>query len=98
MLITTPAKNTPRVSHLRVLKKDRLAGVISDADFRRIGNRVGLDAPVARAMRAPNATLREDCVVTEALRLLRESGAPALFVLRERRPVGMVGPYDCLRA
>lgn len=81
-----------------VLKKDRLAGVISDADFRRIGNRVGLDAPVAKAMRAPNATLREDCVVAEALRLLRESGAPALFVLRERRPVGMVGPYDCLRA
>lgn len=48
-------------------------------------------------MRVPAATLREDSSVAEALRLLRESRAPALFVLRERRPVGLVGPYDCLK-
>ena len=81
-----------------VVKKDRLAGVISDADFRRMGSRVELDTPVSRAMRAPAATLREESSVAEALRLLRESGAPALFVLRGRQPVGQVGPYDCLKA
>ncbi len=81
-----------------VLKRDRLAGVLSDADFRRMGSRVDLDASVIKAMRPPVATLREDSFVAEALRLLRESGVPALFVLQERRPVGLVGPYDCLKA
>lgn len=81
-----------------IVKKDRLAGVITDADFRRMGSRAELEAPAAKAMRVPAATLREDSSVAEALRLLRESGAPALFVLRERRPVGLVGPYDCLKA
>lgn len=81
-----------------VLKRERLSGVVSDADFRRLGSRVDMEAPVTRAMRAPAATLQEDSTVTEALLLLRESGAPALFVLRNRRPVGLVGPYDCFRA
>lgn len=81
-----------------VLKRGRLSGIISDADFRRMGSRVDLDAPLAKVMRAPTASLREDSFVAEALHLLRESGLPALFVLRERRPVGLVGPYDCLRA
>lgn len=81
-----------------IVKKDRLAGVITDADFRRMGSRAELEAPAAKAMRVPAATLREDSSVAEALRLLRESGAPALFVLRDRRPVGLVGPYDCLKA
>ena len=81
-----------------VLKRDRLSGVVSDADFRRMGSRVDMDAPVTRAMRAPAATLQEDSTVSEALLLLRESGAPALFVLRDRRPIGLVGPYDCFRA
>ena len=80
-----------------IVKKDRLIGVITDADFRRMGGRAELEAPVVKAMRVPTATLREDSSVAEALRLLRESGAPALFVLRERRPVGLVGPYDCLK-
>lgn len=81
-----------------VMKKDKLSGVISDADFRRMGSRIALDAPVTKVMRAPAATLTEEDSVAEALRLLRENGAPALFVLRERRPVGLVGPYDCLKA
>ena len=81
-----------------VLKRQRLSGVISDADFRRIGKKLELDVPVTRVMRAPTVTLREDTFVVEALRMLRESGAPALFVLRERHPVGLVDPYDCLRA
>lgn len=81
-----------------VLKRGRLSGVVSDADFRRMGNRVDLEAPVTKAMRIPAVTLQEDSLVAEALQLLRESGVPALFILRERRPVGIVGPYDCLRA
>lgn len=81
-----------------VMKKDKLSGVISDADFRRMGSRIELDAPVTRVMRAPAATLAEEDSVAEALRLLREHGAAALFVLRDRRPVGLVGPYDCLKA
>ncbi len=80
-----------------IVKKDRLIGAITDADFRRMGSRVELEAPVVKVMRVPAATLREDSSVAEALRLLRESRAPALFVLRERRPVGLVGPYDCLK-
>lgn len=81
-----------------VMKRDKLSGVISDADFRRMGSRIELDTPVTKAMRPPTATLTEDDSVAEALRLLRESGASALFVLRDRRPVGLVGPYDCLKA
>ena len=81
-----------------VMKRDKLSGVISDADFRRMGSRIELNTPVTKAMRPPSATLTEDDSVAEALRLLRESGASALFVLRDRRPVGLVGPYDCLKA
>ncbi len=81
-----------------VMKKDKLSGVISDADFRRMGSRITLDAPVTKVMRPPAATLNEEDSVIEALRLLRENGAAALFVLKNRRPVGLVGPYDCLKA
>ena len=52
-----------------VMKKDKLSGVISDADFRRMGSRIELDTPVTKAMRPPAATLVEEDSVAEALRL-----------------------------
>ncbi|SFC20453.1 KpsF/GutQ family sugar-phosphate isomerase [Tropicimonas isoalkanivorans] len=76
----------------------RLAGVISDGDLRR-----NMDGLLTRtsgeiATRSP-VTVGEEMLAAEAMALLNERKVTALLVIDgQRRPIGVVGIHDLLRA
>jgi arabinose-5-phosphate isomerase len=82
----------------------RLAGVVSDGDFKRILVRHpepwGLTA--AEVMTRTPSTIRPDALVAAAVRAMEErpSGPITALVVvdDERRPVGVLHLHDCLRA
>lgn len=75
----------------------RLVGAISDGDLRR--NMDGLMTRIASqvANHAP-VTVTPDMLAAEALGLMNARKVWALFVLDERRPIGIVHMHDLLRA
>lgn len=79
-----------------VMHKERLVGIVSDSDFRRVRNKIDLDMPVERIMHAPK-TVEVEAPLAEAVLLLKQSGDSALVVTRGRSPVGMIGALDCLK-
>lgn len=80
-----------------VMHKERLVGVVSDSDFRRVRGKIDLDMPVERIMHAPK-TVEAEAPLVEAVLLLKQSGDSALVVTRGRSPIGLIGALDCLKA
>jgi arabinose-5-phosphate isomerase len=84
--------------------RGRLAGVVSDGDFKRILVRHpepwGLTA--AEVMTRTPSTIRPDALVAAAVRAMEErpSGPITALVVvdEEQRPVGVLHLHDCLRA
>ena len=82
----------------------RLAGVISDGDFKRILVRHPdpWDRSAADVMSPAPATIGGDALVAAAVRMMetREAGPITALVVvdAERRPVGVIHLHDCLRA
>ncbi len=84
-----------------VLEDGRLAGCISDGDLRRImeSGDVDLARPVEAVMHRQPQTIAEDCLASEAVRLMEERKITALFVTdEEARPKGVVHLHDLLQA
>ena len=76
----------------------RLVGVITDGDLRRnMGERL-LDMRAAEVMTGRPRTIPPDALAEEALRVMNENGITSLFVVEDRRPVGILHIHDCLRA
>lgn len=80
-----------------VMHKERLVGIVSDSDFRRVRGRIDLEMPVERIMRAPK-TIEAEASLAEAVLLLKQSGDPALLVTKDKSPVGFLAALDCLKA
>ncbi len=80
-----------------VMHKERLVGIVSDSDFRRVRGRIDLDMPVERIMRAPK-TIAAEASLAEAVLLFKQSGDSALLVTRDKSPVGLLAALDCLKA
>jgi arabinose-5-phosphate isomerase len=84
--------------------KGRLAGVVTDGDFKRILMKHGDPWPLtaSEVMSRTPTTIDPDALVATAVRLM-ESHSPgpitALVVVDEaRRPIGVLHLHDCLRA
>jgi arabinose-5-phosphate isomerase len=78
----------------------RLAGVITDGDLRRHMEGL-LDRTAAEVMTpGPKKTVTRDQLASEALALMSDPppGVTVLFVVEDRRPVGIVHVHDLLRA
>jgi arabinose-5-phosphate isomerase len=76
----------------------RLEGIITDGDLRRhmSGDLVKLSA---RAVMTPRPkTVRPDALASEALGFMNARSITTLFVVEDRRPVGVVHLHDVLRA
>jgi arabinose-5-phosphate isomerase len=76
----------------------RLEGIITDGDLRRhmSGDLVNLSA---RAVMTPRPkTVRPDALASEALGFMNARSITTLFVVEDRRPVGVVHLHDVLRA
>jgi arabinose-5-phosphate isomerase len=81
----------------------RLAGVVTDGDFKRILIRHpepwGLSA--AEVMSTRPSTIAKDALVAAAVRAMEErpeGPVTALIVVEDRRPIGVLHLHDCLRA
>jgi arabinose-5-phosphate isomerase len=75
-----------------------LVGIVTDGDLRRHMRRDLLDAEVDRVMTKGPITVRSDRLASEVLEILNSSKITALFVVDDRKPVGIVHLHDLLRA
>jgi arabinose-5-phosphate isomerase len=71
-----------------------LVGVITDGDLRRHIEQ-GLDHPASTFMTANPKTIRPDSLIDEALTLFEENKITTLFVVDDRKPVGVLHIHDC---
>ena len=77
-----------------------LAGIITDGDLRRHLTPDMLGRSAVDVMTTGPRTIGPDALAVEALALMNHPDRPitVMFVLDERRPVGILHMHDCLRA
>jgi len=78
--------------------KGKLVGVITDGDLRRHMDK-GLTAREAREVmtRSP-MTVAPDLFAAEAIKILNDTKRTQLFIVEDRKPVGILHLHDLLRA
>jgi arabinose-5-phosphate isomerase len=83
---------------LGILDDDgRLTGIITDGDLRRHLGPDLLNLAVDEVMTVSPKTIAPDTLVGAALDIINQSHITALFVVEERRPVGIIHMHDLLR-
>jgi arabinose-5-phosphate isomerase len=75
-----------------------LVGIITDGDLRRHMNVDLMHRTVREVMTEHPRTIRGGALAAEALHVMNEKSITSLFVLEERKPVGIVRLHDCLKA
>jgi len=75
----------------------RLAGILTDGDLRRNMGDGLLSAKLAGVMTRNPKTVRPDTLASAALNSLNTAKITALFVVEDKRPVGIVHIHDLLR-
>jgi len=77
-----------------------LAGVITDGDLRRHMNETILEKTAADVMTKTPITIGPDKLASRALELMNSSGAGginAMFVVKDKKPLGLIHIHDLLR-
>lgn len=87
------------VSSLLVTRNDRMAGIVTDRDMRRLVVAQGhpVDAPVGTIMTADPITISPDATAVEAVLTMMRHGFHHLPVVEGERPMGMVTSSDIMR-
>ncbi len=77
-----------------------LAGIITDGDLRRHMSSELLGRSAADVMTTSPRTICADALAVEALAVMNQPDRPitVMFVLDDRRPIGILHMHDCLRA
>ena len=75
-----------------------LVGVLTDGDLRRAFRRGFVDGPVTEAMGRHPHSVGRDMLAVEVLAHMNESRITCVFVVEDRRPVGLIHVHDLLRA
>ena len=90
------------IRHVLVMQGDRLAGIFSNRDVRRIlaggEHRVSAYVPVATLMTENPVTVSPRASLLEAARAIFESKIGALPVTEDGRPVGILTSQDAFEA
>ncbi len=76
----------------------RLIGIITDGDLRRHMSSDLLSLSTRQVMTANPLSVRPETLASEALGFMNDRSITTLFVVDNRRPVGIVHIHDCLRA
>lgn len=76
----------------------QLTGVITDGDLRRNMQADLLSRGVKDIMKSSPITIKEDMLASAALEVINASSITALFVLKDKKPVGILHIHDLLRA
>jgi arabinose-5-phosphate isomerase len=74
-----------------------LVGVLTDGDLRRSFKRGFADGPVTEAMGRRPHTVGPDVLAVEVLAHMNQSRITCVFVVENRRPVGLIHVHDLLR-
>lgn len=75
-----------------------LLGVITDGDIRRAFNQGFVDRKVTEVMTATPTIARLDSLAPELVTLMNTRAITSMFVMDQRRPVGILHLHDLLRA
>lgn len=75
-----------------------LIGVVTDGDLRRSFSRGFVDRPITSVMTLSPLQVRPDSLADEALHLINDAKVTSVFIVVERRPVGILHIHDLLRA
>ena len=78
--------------------ENHLAGVLTDGDLRRHMSANLLNLSAGEVMTVDPKTIRPDALAVEAISTMNELGITNLFVVDNKRPVGIIHVHDCLRA
>lgn len=81
-------------------KDGSLIGMITDGDLRRWMSPDLISEKVSTVMTKNPRTISPDALIAEAVNIMNNTGRGItnLFVLEERKPVGIIHIHDCLRA
>ncbi|MDY4841140.1 MAG: KpsF/GutQ family sugar-phosphate isomerase [Alphaproteobacteria bacterium] len=74
-----------------------LEGIITDGDLRRCMSADIFNKKASEIMTRNPKTIEGDMLVAEALKTMNEKQITQLFVLKDRKPVGILHMHDCLR-
>jgi arabinose-5-phosphate isomerase len=74
-----------------------LVGIVTDGDLRRHMSPGLLELPIERVMTRDPRSIGPDVIASVALEIMNSSKIMALFVVEDRRPVGIVHVHDTLR-
>jgi len=78
--------------------KDDLAGILTDGDLRRhMSDDLTMKA-VTDVMTTGAKTIPPEMLASEALHFMNENKITNVFVVADRKPVGVLHIHDCLRA
>ncbi len=75
-----------------------LAGIITDGDLRRNMGDGLMDQRAADVMNRTPITIQPDTLAAEALSIMNSKSITCLFVVADKKPVGILHIHDCLRA
>jgi arabinose-5-phosphate isomerase len=80
--------------------KGRLIGIVTDGDLRRHMGPGLTESPVDEVMTREPKTIGPEALAAEALGVMNMSDKPftAMFVVEDRKPIGIVSVHDLLRA
>lgn len=83
-----------------VNENNELTGIITDGDLRRIISSEALDAKVSDIMVKNPKTIEPDAMLVEAINKMNNTGKgiTQLFVVENKKPIGIIHIHDCLRA
>ncbi len=73
-----------------------LTGILTDGDLRRILTANTLNKEVKNLMTKNPKTITPDALATEAIKIMNEKKITNLFVLDEKKPIGVIHIHDCL--
>ena len=74
-----------------------LVGIVTDGDLRRHMDAGLLQEPVSEIMSVDPVTIHSGALGAEAVHLMNRCQITNIFVVEEKRPVGVVHIHDCLR-
>ncbi len=75
-----------------------LAGILTDGDLRRHMSDDLTMRPVTEIMTTGAKTIRPEILASEALHFMNENKITNVFVVADKKPVGVLHIHDCLRA
>ena len=75
-----------------------MLGIVTDGDLRRHMGETLMEARAAEVMTKNPVTITPQQLAAEALGIMNSKSITCLFVVEDKKPVGILHIHDCLRA